>query len=119
MSRSENIPGMTTDKTRGEHIGRKLGERIGRALGQKAGQIIGEWFGRRLDQTDNSAIAADSESDDGEALSSLPETQTELEEMSYRELQSLAKVVGVKANITQKAMIERIVDTLNIDSGEE
>jgi hypothetical protein len=119
MSRSENTPEMTTDKTPGEQIGRKLGERIGRVLGQKAGRTVGEWLGRKLDrenQTVDSAGTADSESD---ASSSHPETRDELEEMSYRELQSLAKDAGVKANITKEEMIERLADTLNIGSEQQ
>jgi hypothetical protein len=125
MSCSENIPEMTTDTTLGEQIGRRLGERIGRMLGQQVGRRIGEWLGRTLDQenqSDGSAGAADSESDnsdDSDTSSSPPETRDELEGMSYRELQTLAKDAGVKANITKEEMIERLADTLNIGSEEQ
>jgi hypothetical protein len=121
MRRSENTPEMTTDKTLGEQLGRRLGERIGRVLGQKAGRTVGEWLGRTLDrenQPDGSA-GTGSESDDTVASSPHPGTRDELEEMSYRELQSLAKNAGVKANITKEEMIERLADTLNIGSEEQ
>lgn len=121
---------MTTDRTPGEQIGRRLGERIGRVLGKKTGRVVGEWFGKKLtreNHTDDGGDAADSERDEAvsdaaeSTDSDVPqlETRDELEEMSYRELQSLAKDIGVKANITKEEMIERLSDTLNVNAEEQ
>lgn len=107
---------MTPDKPRGERVGRTLGERIGRALGANIGRAVGELIGQALtrdEQTDSSSDAETSEERPH------PETRDELETMSYRELQSLAKELGVKANLTTEEMTDRLAAELDMSTEAE
>ena len=47
-----------------------------------------------------------------------PTSVDELHEMSYRELQKLAKEVGVKANLKTEELIEELADEFDIERGE-
>lgn len=77
------------------------GERIGRRFGEKVGRAVGRWLGERLPnatgQTSTEEPTGDAENG-RKPLSDVPNTRKELEERSYRELQSLAKAADVRAN---------------------
>lgn len=99
------------------------GERIGRELGGKIGRALGEWIGKRLSHEDdkdghspehNSDVPS-SESDT-ETTAEKPSSREELEALSYRELQQLAKEVGVKANTKKDEMVENVADEFGINS---
>jgi small subunit ribosomal protein S3 len=47
-----------------------------------------------------------------------PSSVDELEEMSYRELQKLAKEVGVKANLKTEELIEELADEFGLEGGD-
>ena len=53
-----------------------------------------------------------------EADSDTPSSVDELEEMSYRELQKLAKEVGVKANLKTEELIEELADEFGLEGGD-
>ncbi|MFB9805434.1 hypothetical protein ACFFQF_08680 [Haladaptatus pallidirubidus] len=101
------------------------GERIGREIGGKIGRALGEWMGQQLireDDGDRSVSEQDSDvpSDEAntETVSETPNSRKELEELSYRELQQLAKEVGVKANTKKEEMVKNVADELGIDATE-
>lgn len=54
-------------------------------------------------------------SEEGEA--SDIDSVEQLREMSYDDLQDVAKVVGVKANISQDEMVDRIVEEMSLEGG--
>lgn len=85
-----------------------VGERIGAAVGAVVGRHLGGPLGRVLLSELPSA---------DEAEERLPDSTDELEELSYRELQSVAKEVGVTANLTREEMTSRLVDALELDAG--
>lgn len=55
----------------------------------------------------------DTENDDAETMSDI-DTPDDLNELSYRDLQRVAKDVGVKANLARDEMTEELVDALDI-----
>ncbi|MDY7082103.1 MAG: Hsp20/alpha crystallin family protein [Halobacteria archaeon] len=61
-------------------------------------------------------IGSGSDNDDEDGDGDEPQyTRDELEEMSYRELQQVAKDMGVKANIKMEEMVERVAEELGVD----
>ncbi len=65
------------------------------------------------------AEAADEDQEDAADSGGVdaPDSIEELEELSYRELQSLAKEAGVKANLKTEEMVDRIAEELDIGGG--
>lgn len=57
---------------------------------------------------DEGEDAAESEEDE------MPSTSEELEEMSYRDLQGVAKELGIKANQSTEDLVEEIADELDL-----
>ncbi|SIR55458.1 hypothetical protein SAMN05421858_2789 [Haladaptatus litoreus] len=99
------------------------GERIGRKLGGKIGRALGEWLGQQFNSENhegrdiskqNSSVTGDKA--DTKTASEMPSSREELEGLSYRELQQVAKEVGVKANTKKDEMVENVADELGIDS---
>ncbi|MDY6774944.1 MAG: 30S ribosomal protein S3 [Halobacteria archaeon] len=54
------------------------------------------------------------EEEEGDETPPEPETLDDLEEMSYRELQLLAKDVGVKANLSREEMTDELADEFGV-----
>lgn len=112
---------MSAQKSGSEVLGRRAGETIGRRVGATAGRAFGEWLATAfstLDTDDESATESASETERDGAASDHPDSREELDELSYRDLQQLAKDVGVKANLGREEMTDRIADALSIEDGE-
>ncbi|MDY6780463.1 MAG: hypothetical protein SV760_07960, partial [Halobacteria archaeon] len=67
------------------------------------------------DDTQESEAEEEAEDDEDDR----PTSVEELEELSYRELQGLAKEVDVKANLKTEELIERIAEEYGIDEADE
>ena len=101
-----------------------LGGQLGAAIGRKLGAVVGRRFGRLLDSAESDDEQSDSEEsdeastedDDGEGEEAPVETLDELEEMSYRELQSLAKDTDVKGNLSRDELTEQLADEFDIET---
>ncbi len=97
---------------------------FGAAAGRELGAVAGRKFDAALssskgDSGDTSDEAADETADEdggGESVSGRPETREELESLSYRELQSLARDTDVKGNISRERMIEQLAEEFGLDS---
>lgn len=108
------------DATSGGDVGEQLGAVVGAVLGRRLGGALGrallpESLADELAPDEEGPNGDDAEGSESESETERPDSTEELEEMSYRELQSLAKAVGVTANLTREEMTERLVETLEID----
>lgn len=123
-------------------VGERLGGAIGASVGRRIGTIVGArliddlLLDRPSGPADEEASEGDRSTGDGEAdadseeatapddspdddtteaESDGPERIEDLEELSYRELQSLAKDVDVRANLAREEMTEQIAEALDLD----
>lgn len=121
-------------RTIGGAVGAFVGRRLGGIIGSRVSEIVREELEggeqetgkeeekeREPDEDEDEKEPEDADeqetedSDEDVEEASLPESLDELEERSYRELQSLAKEVDVRANLSREEMTERLVETLEID----
>lgn len=76
----------------------------------------GETEGETVDTTDRSEENREPESGDiVEEDEPTPETRAELEELSYRKLQALAKDHDIKANRSREELIDELADDLDLE----
>lgn len=108
---------------------------VGAAVGSSVGAVVGRKVGAALrteresvdepesddsaeeesDETDDSTDE-DTEDESDETGSEKPATREELEALSYRELQSLARDTDVKGNLSRDEMTEQLADEFGLDS---
>ncbi|WP_273836795.1 hypothetical protein [Halococcus sp. PRR34] len=129
----------TLGRRAGEEIGQHLGGLAGRAVGELlttglagVGVPTGSTGGAAADTTtgdrdDTTQRDVDEESetteertesdenDESDTGSGRPASRADLEAISYRELQQLAKDVDVTANLAREEMEDRLVETLDLD----
>lgn len=136
---------MSDREASSEALGRQAGAAIGQHFGGLAGRAVGELLATGLagvgvttgstggaaadtttddrDDTTQSDVDEEgsetteerNESDENDAESGRPSSREDLDAMSYRELQQLAKEVDVTANLAREEMENRLVETLDID----
>jgi hypothetical protein len=102
-----------------------LGE-FGALVGREIGAVTGRKLGAALGSTESdlSNESANNDTEDGSTGdasglddSEKPETREDLEELSYRELQSLARDTDVKGNLPRDEMTEQLAKEFRISSG--
>ena len=74
----------------------------------------------QAEETEEVAEPEEETEEEAEAAgdSDTPSSVEELKEMSYRELQKLAKEVGVKANLKTEELIEELADEFGLEGGD-
>ncbi|WP_049898792.1 hypothetical protein [Halococcus agarilyticus] len=133
-----------TSEARGRRLGEALGQQVGGLLGRRLGEALVAGVGAAKpgsdatvgspvgdedatadedradedqgDETGGQDASGDENGEGTEAAeeSGRPSSRAELDELSYRELQKLAKEVDVTANLKREEMEDRLVETLDI-----
>ena len=129
-----------TSEARGRRLGEALGRQVGGLLGRRLGEVLAAGVGTvkpggdattgspadddedatdesRGDETGGQDESGDDSGEGTEAdeESGRPSSRADLDELSYRELQQLAKEVDVTANLAREEMEDRLVETLDLD----
>ena len=97
---------------------------FGAAVGREVGAVLGHKLGATLSSTESESTESENdedestegESDTDDTDSDMPETREELEELPYRELQSLATDTNVKGNLSEEEMTDRLAEELGLGS---
>jgi hypothetical protein len=100
----------------GSAAGREIGAVLGRKLDASFGSTGSESDEPAGDETVRNGTASGEGSTDDGPGGEKPDTREELEELSYRELQSLTQDTDVKGNISQERMIEQLADEFGIEN---
>lgn len=98
----------------------ELLERLTDDSQSSGGSGHGERSSQKGGSDDQTSVREQGDNDGDAVLSDLdidavPESEGDLESLSYRELQTMAKKVGIKANSSREQMIEQLTDELGLD----